>query len=78
VTQNKTEIWVPVAAFAECKRCHAKHLAWQQGKSGKWYLAAARKRADGKLEANRRQFHECPNTSINANGVKVSDFDVPF
>jgi len=51
--------WVTVEATATCKRCGCRNLAWQKGKSGKWYLCITRRTLDGKVEADRRGFHQC-------------------
>jgi len=72
------EHWVIVDKTADCKRCGRKGLAWQQGKSGKWYLVVTRRNQDGKLEADRRGFHQCQPPVRNAHGLEVSDHDIPF
>jgi hypothetical protein len=70
--------WVPVNSTATCKRCGRANLAWQQGRSGKWYLCVTRRNRDGKLEADRLGFHHCQPSFKNAHGVEVSDHDIPF
>jgi|SRR5215471_13757722 len=51
--------WVEVSKLARCARCGEESLAWQQGKSGKFYLCAARRDIQGKFWANRKEFHQC-------------------
>jgi hypothetical protein len=75
---NSQSNWVPVDKTAECKRCGRKSLAWQQGKSGAWYLCVTRRTREGKLEADRRGFHKCQPPTKNAHGLEVSDSDVGF
>jgi hypothetical protein len=70
--------WVAVDQTAKCKNCGRANLAWQQGKSGKWYLCVTRRNQEGQLEADRRGFHKCQPTFKNAHGVEVSDADLPF
>ena len=70
--------WVVVAKTATCKRCGRAGLAWQQSKSGKYYLCNTRRTPDGTIEADRRGFHECQQPFKNAHGVEVSDADIPF
>lgn len=70
--------WIAVDRTVECKRCGRANLAWQKGKSGKWYLCVTRKVDDGKLEADRHEFHKCQPKIANAHGVEVSDADIPF
>ena len=77
-SQSSQPNWVSVDKTAECKRCGRKSLAWQQGKSGKWYLCATRRTKEGKLEADRRGFHKCQPPAKNAHGLEVSDSDVGF
>jgi hypothetical protein len=64
---NSQSNWVPVDKTAECKRCGRKSLAWQQGKSGAWYLCVTR-----------RTIHKCQPPTKNAHGLEVSDSDVGF
>jgi hypothetical protein len=75
---NDSPHWVPVDGLVTCNRCGRSNLAWQQGKSGKWYLCATRRNKDGNLEADRRGFHHCQPTFKNGHGVEVSDADIPF
>lgn len=77
-TQPAEPHWVSVSSTATCKRCGRANLAWQQGKSGKWYLVVTRRTKDGSLEADRRGFHKCESSFKNNHGVEVSDADVPF
>lgn len=77
-TENSQPHWVPVDKTAECKRCGRKSLAWQQGKSGKWYLCVTRRSTDGKLEADRRGFHKCEPPVKNVHGLEVTDADISF
>jgi hypothetical protein len=77
-TDEKQALWVPVSQAVTCKRCGRANLAWQQSRSGKWYLCVTRRMRDGKLEAARRQFHHCQPAYTNAHGVQVSDADLPF
>jgi hypothetical protein len=76
-TDQSAPHWVIVESFATCKRCGRTNLAWQQGKSGKWYLCEA-KRVGSHIEANRRGFHKCQPAFKNGHGVTVSDADIPF
>ena len=76
-TNDSQSHWVTVESFATCKRCGRTNLAWQQGKSGKWYLCEA-KRVDSHIEANRRGFHKCQPPVKNAHGLEVTDADIPF
>jgi hypothetical protein len=64
--------WVTVESFATCKHCGRTNLAWQQAKSGKWYLCEA-KPVDSHIEANRRGFHKCQPAFRNVHGVTVSE-----
>jgi hypothetical protein len=75
---NSTPNWVSVGQVTTCKRCGRANLAWQQGKSGKWYLCITRRTRDGKFEADRRGFHQCQPPVKNAHGLEVSDADIPF
>ncbi len=77
VIQNQP-LWVPVAHSAKCNRCGRANLAWQQSRSGKWYLCVTRRTQDGKLVADRRGFHTCQPTFTNPQGMEVSDADIPF
>lgn len=70
--------WVSVGSMATCKRCGRANLAWQQGRSGKWYLCQTRRTRDGAIEADRRAFHQCQPPITNSHGLEVSDADVPF
>jgi len=70
--------WVAVQKTVKCNRCGGANLAWQQSKSGKWYLCVTRQTAEGKLEADRRGFHRCQPPVKNAHGLEVSDADIPF
>ncbi len=70
--------WIKVTKTATCKRCGRANLAWQQGKSGKWYLCMTRRTADGQLEADRQGFHKCEPSFKNTHGLEVSDADIPF
>ena len=70
--------WVSVGSTATCKRCGRANLAWQQGKSGKWYLCVTRRTREGSLEADRRAFHQCQPSTTNLHGMEVSDADIPF
>lgn len=72
------ENWVPVEKVAACQRCGRQNLAWQQGRSGKWYLCVTRRTRDGKFEADRRGFHKCQPPTKNIHGVETSDADIPF
>ena len=47
---------VEVDRFATCRRCGGRNVAWQQSRSGRWYLCEAR-RIGGIVFANRRDFH---------------------
>ena len=78
MTEPNKPNWVPVDKTAECKRCGRKSLAWQQGKSGKWYLVITRRNAEGQLEADRRGFHKCEPAPKNIHNLEVSDADIPF
>jgi ssDNA-binding Zn-finger/Zn-ribbon topoisomerase 1 len=66
--------WVEVKAMATCKRCGAGDVAWQQGKTRKWYLCVARATQDGKIEADRKGFHKCVPFKLD----KITDADIPF
>ena len=70
--------WVAVEKTAKCNRCGRANLAWQQSRSGKWYLCITRRNANGELEADRRGFHKCQPAFKNGHGVTVSDADLPF
>jgi ssDNA-binding Zn-finger/Zn-ribbon topoisomerase 1 len=70
--------WVAVTQTAKCKKCGRENLAWQQGKSGKWYLCVTRRTKDGTLEADRRGFHKCESAVPNIHGVLITDDDIPF
>jgi hypothetical protein len=58
--KRKLRKWVTVSRFAVCRYCGADDLAWLQLESGKWYLALARERPDGGVEALPFAFHDCP------------------
>jgi hypothetical protein len=75
---NESGRWVAIDTFVTCKRFGRERLAWQQGKSGKWYLCITRTTNEGKLEADRRGFHQCQPATKNFHGVEVSDADIPF
>jgi hypothetical protein len=77
-SQGGQSHWVIVDKTAECKRCGRKSLAWQQSKSGRWYLCVTRRTKDGEIEADRRGFHKCQDPITNVHGVRVSDHDLPF
>ena|SRR5579862_2013850 len=51
--------WEPVTRTVTCNRCGATELAWLKGRNGKPYLAQARRLPDGRLGADRREFHRC-------------------
>jgi endogenous inhibitor of DNA gyrase (YacG/DUF329 family) len=51
--------WEPVRSTVTCNRCGAPELAWLKGRNGKPYLAVARRLPDGRLGADRREFHHC-------------------
>lgn len=76
-SQNQSN-WVAVTKTAKCNRCGRDGLAWQKGKSGKWYLCATRRNNHGQLEADRRAFHKCQPSFENDHGMEVSDADIPF
>lgn len=77
-TDQSGQNWVSVEKVVACQRCGRQNLAWQQGRSGKWYLCVTRRAKDGKLEADRRGFHKCQAPTKNAHGVETSDNDIPF
>ena len=67
-TPAPTEHWEPVTKTVTCNRCGDSELAWLKGRNGKPYLAVARRLPDGRLGADRREFHECP-------GARQTDLD---
>ena len=70
--------WVAVTQTAKCNKCGRGDLAWQQGKSGKWYLCVTRRTKDGTIEADRRGFHKCETVVPNIHGVPITDDDIAF
>jgi predicted nucleic-acid-binding Zn-ribbon protein len=58
-TINTDTHWQPVRRTVTCNRCGATELAWLKGRNGKPYLAIARRLPDGRLGADRREFHRC-------------------
>jgi hypothetical protein len=76
--ESQESLWVPVSKTAKCNRCGRENLAWQQSRSGKWYLCVTRRTQDGKLVSDRRGFHKCQLKFTNPHGVEVTDADIPF
>ncbi len=74
--------WEPVTKTVTCNRCGAMELAWLKSRQGKPYLAQARRLPDGRLGADRREFHECPGNRTtaqpNIHGVAIDDSEIPF
>ena len=77
--QSQTESrWVAVTGTATCKRCKKTDLAWQQGKTGKWYLCVTRRSKDERSRLIGAVFTNAKNSAPNFHGVEVSDADIPF
>jgi hypothetical protein len=74
--------WEPVTKTVTCNRCGATELAWLKSRQGKPYLAQARRLPDGRLGADRREFHECPGNrtaaQANIHGAAIDDSEIPF
>src|SRR5690349_19609028 len=71
--------WEPVRSTVTCNRCGASELAWLKGRNGKPYLAIARRLPDGRLGADRREFHECPRRQqSDLDRTMITDADNPW
>jgi hypothetical protein len=73
---GQNEHWVPIDFTVTCKRCKQPNLGWQHStKTKKYYLCVTRTTREGKLEADRRGFHQCQE---NPPAPPISDNDIPF
>ena len=72
--------WEPVTKTVTCNRCGAEELAWLKSRHGKPYLVQARRLPDGRLGADRREFHECPGPqkASDVDRTMITDADIPF